>query len=61
MQSVLNLKVPIDYYIDDFYESDEIDGFNDVDLFDEGSEEVIAPLPSNREFDELGSENQIDN
>ena len=49
-QSILNTKQALNNYIDQYQEADYIDGFNDVNLFDIGSVEVLDPLPSNREI-----------
>ena len=56
LQSILNTKQTLNNYIDQYHEADDIDGFNDVNLFDIGSEEVLDPLPSNREIQETDSD-----
>ena len=45
LKKVLNDRAAFPSFVEPFHESDEYDGFNDVDLFDSGSEEVPDPSP----------------
>ena len=60
LQAILNEKASIESYIDNYHETDDYDGFTDVDLFENGAEEVLFPLPTNREVDEVGDELGVD-
>ena len=61
MQKVIDEKIPINDYIDNYLVRDDKDGFTDVDLFKPGSEEVFLPLPTDREIHEINDkDNRVD-
>jgi hypothetical protein len=57
LQTVLDIQKTVGHYIDNYKESDDIDGFTDVNLFTHGAEEVMHPLVNNREIDEVDEYN----
>ena len=50
LQKILNDRSPINSFVDFYHESDDLDGFTDVDLFEAGQSEVDTPLVNNREI-----------